>query len=367
MNIFPSFPSSDFEDELAVDIFVFNADGTGVTEETAITFDWTIEADGHLSVTMANGESADYSNMGRSNNGDIISAAYQLTAPLFPGEDTLIHVVRLSFDKVAATVPTTQAGYAGIYTGTFAYDIPDPVDNDLDYFDDVFVRLNPDGTGSREGYFFNQMTNQIEFAAELQGFCWQVDGDGDLQIDFVDALGVSYFPMSVPDFNLFRNSVEPDPTFCGSLSPSTILERVFSTTLRVDGAVFSDFQNILIQNMSTFVLETNELGMAVSTRTPLTVNPPIAFPDDAFYTIGIPETIDVTANDIERNGPAIDPATVQIVSGPYKGTATVDPVTGVVTYTSNPGVLDDSIQYRVFDTAGNPSTIGRIDLYDAGM
>jgi len=363
MNIFPSFPLSDFEDELAVDIFVFSADGTGITEETAITFDWTIEADGHLSVTMVNGESADYFNMGRSNNGDIISAAYQLTAPLFPGEDTLIHVVRLSFDKVAATVPTTQAGYAGIYTGTFAYDFADPLDGDLDYIDDLSIRFNPDGTGSFEAYFFNGASQQIEYVAIPGGFCWQVDGDGDVQIDQVDRPNRFYLP-APPGI---RGSVEPTVSDCLSITEIDIFNRLFQTTLRVDGNVFSDFKNRLLHRPTpSDPLTTIELGMTVTTRVPLTITPPYAGSEYEFFSVNVPLLVDVLFNDFSRDGPAIDPTTVVIVSGPYKGTATVDPSTGEITYTSDALGSQDSIQYRVFDTAGNPSTVGHLDLLDSG-
>ena len=364
MNIFPSFPQSFFEDELAVDIFVFNADGTGITEETAITFDWTIEADGHLSVTMSNGESADYFNMGRSNNGDIISAAYQLTAPLFPGEDTLIHVVRLSFEKVAATVPTTQAGLAGIYTGTFAYDFADPLDGDLDYIDDLSTRLNPDGTGSFEGYFFNGASQQIEYWAVPGGFCWQVDGDGDVQIDQVDRPNRFYFP-ATPGI---RGSVEPTVSDCLSITEIDIFNRYIQTVFRVDGNVFSDFQNRLRHRPTpSDPLTTIELGMTVTTtRVPLTITPPYAGSEYEFFSVNVPLLVDVLFNDFSRDGPAIDPTTVVIVSGPYKGTATVDPSTGEITYTSDALGSQDSIQYRVFDTAGNPSTVGHLDLLDSG-
>ena len=190
---------------------------------------WTIEADGHLSVTLANGESG---RLFQSGAFEITATSCRplisLTAPLFPGEDTLVHVVRLSFDKVAATVPTTQAGLAGIYTGTFAYDFADPLDGDLDYIDDLSARLNPDGTGSFEGYFFNEaLLSRLSTVLILAGSAGKLMGM--VMCRLTESIDLTDFI-----FLLLRvsvGSVEPTVSDCLSITEIDILSRVFSNNL----------------------------------------------------------------------------------------------------------------------------------------
>ena len=154
---------------------------------------------------------------------------------------------------------------------------------------------------------------------------------------------------------------------CLSITEIDIFNRLFQTNFRVDGNVFSDFKNRLEHRPTpSDPLTTIELGMTVTTRVPLTITPPYAGSEYEFFSVNVPLLVDVLSNDFSRDGPAIDPTTVVIVSGPYKGTATVDPSTGEITYTSYALGSQDSIQYRVFDTAGNPSTVGHLDLLDSG-
>ncbi|NNM16577.1 MAG: tandem-95 repeat protein, partial [Bacteroidia bacterium] len=59
-------------------------------------------------------------------------------------------------------------------------------------------------------------------------------------------------------------------------------------------------------------------------------------------------TFDPLANDIDDNG--LDPSSVVILSGPINGVATVNPVTGQITYTPNAGFVgNDLLSYRVCD------------------
>ena len=70
--------------------------------------------------------------------------------------------------------------------------------------------------------------------------------------------------------------------------------------------------------------------------------------------------IDVLANDIDYIGGIIDPTTVTVIDEPNNGTYSINPVTGVITYTPNPTFIGtDTFIYTVRDNLGitsNPGT-----------
>ncbi|MTD16653.1 tandem-95 repeat protein [Nakamurella sp. YIM 132087] len=76
----------------------------------------------------------------------------------------------------------------------------------------------------------------------------------------------------------------------------------------------------------------------------------VANPDTATVTPGNPVTIDVRANDSTSTGQPLQVPTVTVA--PAHGTATVDPTTGVVTYTPAAGFSGtDTFTYQVCDTS----------------
>ncbi len=89
---------------------------------------------------------------------------------------------------------------------------------------------------------------------------------------------------------------------------------------------------------------------------------PVAVDDIVAASLNNPIPINVIGNDTDRDGnPTIDKTTVVIKTQPTNGTVTVNPVTGVVTYTPNPGYSGpDSFTYTVKDIRGaesNPATV----------
>ena len=104
------------------DILLFNADGTGSTDYTALTFTWAIQADGHLRVTYQTGDVADYYHMATSSTGDIVSTDMTLVTPLAPDDDNFINYVSLSFKRTPASPILTAANVPGVYTGAFSND-----------------------------------------------------------------------------------------------------------------------------------------------------------------------------------------------------------------------------------------------------
>ena len=81
--------------------------------------------------------------------------------------------------------------------------------------------------------------------------------------------------------------------------------------------------------------------------------PPVAVDDSANTLTGVPVLVDVPFNDTDLDGD-LDPISVSIVSGPGDGTLVVNPVTGVIEYTSDPGFVGtDTFAYEICDLAGN--------------
>ncbi|MGV0794381.1 Ig-like domain-containing protein [Mycolicibacterium sp. XJ1819] len=107
-------------------------------------------------------------------------------------------------------------------------------------------------------------------------------------------------------------------------------------------------------------------GVATSNVATVTItvgalnDPPVANDDTATVDEGGSATITVTANDTDADG-KVDVTTVTITREAEFGTATVDPVTGVVTYVSTAtGVTSDSFEYTVEDNSGavsSPATV----------
>ena len=84
--------------------------------------------------------------------------------------------------------------------------------------------------------------------------------------------------------------------------------------------------------------------------------PPTAVDDDATAEPGVAVEIDVAANDTDGSGD-LDPASVTVLLSPAHGAATVDPLTGIVSYTSEAGFAGtDQFIYEIFDGAGQSDT-----------
>ncbi|WP_257957529.1 Ig-like domain-containing protein, partial [Parapedobacter tibetensis] len=83
--------------------------------------------------------------------------------------------------------------------------------------------------------------------------------------------------------------------------------------------------------------------------------PPVANDDGAMTTVYTPVTIPVLDNDEDGDAP-LDSTTVTITTPPTNGTVEVDPETGDITYTPDPGYTGpDTFEYTVDDENGVPS------------
>ncbi|MCA9200420.1 MAG: cadherin-like domain-containing protein, partial [Planctomycetales bacterium] len=97
-------------------------------------------------------------------------------------------------------------------------------------------------------------------------------------------------------------------------------------------------------------------GSKVANRTP------VAQDDELIAEAGFPVTIDVLVNDSDPDG-TLDPLSVEITFPSIKGTATVDPNTGHITYTATAGRSgDDILLYSVKDNEGAVSNQAAVQI-----
>ncbi len=90
---------------------------------------------------------------------------------------------------------------------------------------------------------------------------------------------------------------------------------------------------------------------------------PVAHDDVADTDGNNPVAVDVLANDLASTGNALVPGSVSVVSGPARGTVSVNPATGAVTYTAS-GFFrgTDSFAYTVRDSGGATSAAGTVTV-----
>ncbi len=100
------------------------------------------------------------------------------------------------------------------------------------------------------------------------------------------------------------------------------------------------------------------------TITPANDGPPATVDSTATVTEGGTTTIDVLVGATDPDGDnTIDPTTVTIVTGPAHGTTTINPTTGVITYTHDGSeTLTDTITYTVDDTTGATSAPATVTI-----
>ena len=133
--------------------------------------------------------------------------------------------------------------------------------------------------------------------------------------------------------NWLGKSVWPDPYFNGTIDEFRIYDIAIGT-------------NIVVQNF-------------VNGPDALATLPPTAVSDAATLNSGAKVLIPVLANDV---GPAIAPATVQVMTSPANGSAVVKPG-GKILYTHNgSATTSDAFTYRVQNTLGSNSSVASVSI-----
>ncbi len=118
------------------------------------------------------------------------------------------------------------------------------------------------------------------------------------------------------------NSSPPAPASGGQWTPAGVI------TLTVDlSAITQDTQATLYFDLLGYSTDSS----SVSIDSALLVSSPVAQDDTVETDEDIPVVIEVLANDTDLDGVLL-PGTVQVVSPPSNGTATIDPVSGKITY-----------------------------------
>jgi hypothetical protein len=99
----------------------------------------------------------------------------------------------------------------------------------------------------------------------------------------------------------------------------------------------------------------------IANPTPTNPNAPTVNVDVASTIAQTAVTLNTLSNDACNNGPgcSLDPSTVAIIDPPNNGSVLVDPLTGDITYTANPGFFGlDTLVYTVCDTSVTPAKCG---------
>jgi hypothetical protein len=113
------------------------------------------------------------------------------------------------------------------------------------------------------------------------------------------------------------------------------------------------------------ILVLTVLSFSVSRPEAAHAQNPTAYDDYSMTDSHHSVEIDVLSNDQPGwSGAPLDPDTVSIVSGPVSGSASVDPVTGRITYEPVPGTWGVAdIEYGALDTEGNPTNVAVLEVW----
>jgi hypothetical protein len=153
-----------------------------------------------------------------------------------------------------------------------------------------------------------------------------------------------------------------DPNYTRSLL-SNASNRVFSyvSSTPVGGKFNFDGNNTLL-GCATGNCPADPALIPITAIPFLSIFPPIADEDAASTRAGVPVNIDVLANDVAMLG-TIDPTSVKISFGPTNGTAVVNPLTGVITYTPTLAATGTvTLAYTVANSVGAVSAPGAVSI-----
>jgi large repetitive protein len=160
-------------------------------------------------------------------------------------------------------------------------------------------------------------------------------------------------------FNVLGNDTDTD----GGIVPSTVTITKApangTATPNPDGTItytptgnYSGVDTLIYQVCDNGIPALCDTALVILTISPVN-DAPLANRDDVTTAINTALPINVVSNDSDTDG-GIDATTVTIDTAPKNGTTSVNPTTGVITYTPNSGFTGkDTLIYRVCDT-GTP-------------
>ncbi|MDB9867016.1 Ig-like domain-containing protein, partial [Pseudomonadales bacterium] len=352
--------------KLYPDVLTFDSASTGSALVMANTFSWLLDVDGHLVVTFANNDVADYYHLATRNSGDVVGVLYSDSRT---GALRLRSSTSLSFVQGPVTFGDTGTlDIAGVFVALGSDGSETPT---------KYYRINPDGTGQEEFRVTSPDTGFEAWSGEAAGLCATVLGSGKMPWKRVQAQSES---QNIPETSIPRES------FCALVNSNQHEDRVsvkqqhtlfdisptgeYRTTVvqRSNACGFDPFVNPIAGCVNTLLID--NIFSRIMSFTPFLDFPPIAKADVGLSTVG-GGTIDIPVLDNDLRGAdystvsvsQIDPSTVEIITPPNYGTATVDGVTGVIRYTADAyngsSPLVDALYYRVKNFEGDASNAGQ--------
>ena len=352
--------------KLYPDVLTFDSASTGSALVMANTFSWLLDVDGHLVVTFANNDVADYYHLATRNSGDVVGVLYSDSRT---GALRLRSSTSLSFVQGPVTFGDTGTlDIAGVFVALGSDGSETPT---------KYYRINPDGTGQEEFRVTSPDTGFEAWSGEAAGLCATVLGSGKMPWKRVQAQSES---QNIPETSI------PLESFCALVNSNQHEDRVsvkqqhtlfdisptgeYRTTVvqRSNACGFDPFVNPIAGCVNTLLID--NIFSRIMSFTPFLDFPPIAKADVGLSTVG-GGTIDISVLDNDLSGAdystvsvsQIDPSTVEIITPPNYGTATVDGVTGVIRYTAaaynGSSPLVDALYYRVKNFEGDASNAGQ--------
>ncbi len=371
-------------------------DGLGTNEDAAATFDVLAndsDADGTLDVTSVSITQAPV-NGAALVNGTTGEIQYIPTAD-FSGQDSIKYSVAdnqgAASNVATVTIAVAQVNDAPVAVNDTASTSKNSSldisvtsnDTDIDGTIDtssLSVTAASNGTTSlKPGGVVAYTPNQNFIGAD--SFTYSVrDDQGVLSNPATVLIVVTSAPLVADDhktisegqvatIDVLANDSDPD----GSVDPTSV---VFETPAAVGTAAINPTTGVVTytppdldftsndQFIFSYRVRDNEGNLSDSARVFLTVtdvnDPPVAQDDVEFTPEDTPVQLNVLANDTDIDG-VVDPATVTLTASPLNGSATVNPTTGVITYTPNANFFGiDALSYTADDEDGATSNTAEV-------
>jgi hypothetical protein len=322
---------------------------TGITSAPTSGGTAVVETDGTITYTPAPGftgtDTFEYEVCDPSGECDTAEVTIDVNGPPItddesvttdPGTPVDIDVVDGDVDPDGAIDPTSVSIVTPPTNGTVAVD---PATGVVTYTPE-------DGYGGPDSFVYEVCDND--------GLC--AEGNVTIAVPFppvaVDdtAAADENTPVDIP---VVDNDTDAD----GTIDPTSVMIVTLpsSGTVSVDGTtgVVTYTPDAGFSGVDSFVYEVcDNDGFCDQADIDVSVNGvPIVKDDESMTNEDVPVAIDVLVNDTDVDG--IDPTTVSIDSNAANGTLTIDPVTGAITYTPNPGFHGlDAFMYEVCDNVG---------------
>ncbi|MDP4639142.1 MAG: hypothetical protein NWS69_00120, partial [Pseudomonadales bacterium] len=344
-NVSSSVPTLVDAPALRLDGLTFQTDGSGFAAEKNLAFTWRIEADGHLQVTFADGDTARYYQLATRPSGNVVVADYTYANASVRAAAELSFVNDPARNWNAATL-------SGIYVARGSFTL----NNGSIVADDVSYRLSPDGTGLVEFQLYDAISGAATPGSSALGICWSVNTAGDLVFDHISSVG-----------QRFPDSRQPSTSACASLTDDLVGFRRVQSLYDQNGVqlrtVIKESKNAcgFAPTAGCALPVTDYIPRILERTATFNGNPPLA--TNATITVVNSAAVSFAGAAVAvDDDSSLDLASVVIVKQPLTGAVAVNNTTGVITYTPVGNAGKDEFYFTVKDVQGNLSNVGRISV-----